>query len=98
LFREATEILLEALGPEHADLGFVRAALARLLATTGRDAEAGDQAAQALAIHANTVASGLLWRRSYALELAAALDTVGRQNDAAEIRSRYPLKQKHESK
>jgi hypothetical protein len=98
LFIEATEILLESLGPEHADVGFVRAAFARLLAATGQTAEASDLAAQALAIHASTVAGGLLWRRRYAIELAEALDAVGRQGDAAAIRARYPLDQRHDSK
>jgi tetratricopeptide (TPR) repeat protein len=97
LFEEAIEILRESFGPQHADLGFVRAALSLLLARDGRALEAGDQARQALAIHDQTLATGLRWRRRYALELFAALEMVGRNDEAAEIRARYPLDLAHKS-
>lgn len=89
LIREAIEILVETVGPEHPHVGHGRAASAILLAETGRINEANEELSHALAIHRQSLASGLLWTRSSARELVNALIILGRTSEAVDTRTRY---------
>jgi tetratricopeptide (TPR) repeat protein len=91
LFREATTLLAESLGLEHPDLGFVQAALSKLLTLVGNKAAAREQANQALKIHSKGLAMGLLWHRIHTIELSEALEMAGLAREAGDIRSRYRL-------
>lgn len=91
LFREAIEAWVKSGDHAHTSVGFLRYEFSKLLLAVGRADEACAEATQALAIHERAFGPTHQWTQDSAAALAAALDALGRGEEAAAARRRHGL-------
>ncbi|RBP08535.1 Tfp pilus assembly protein PilF [Roseiarcus fermentans] len=91
LFERALAIRETALRPGHPSTALTRANLARLRLADGAPAEALALAEAALAAHDKALRADHTWTKDSARAVAAALDALGRGEEAAAVRARYGL-------
>ncbi len=91
LFREGIEAWMKTGDHAHTSVGFLRFEFSKLLLAVGRADEACAEATQALAIHETAFGPTHQWTQDSAAALAAALDVLGRGEEAAAARQRYRL-------
>ena len=89
LFERALSIYEKALGPEHPSTNRTRRNLANLLLAGGASLEALALSEAALAAHEKALGADHRWTKDSAAVTAAALDALGRADEAAALRARY---------
>jgi len=78
-------------GPGHQNTSVTRTNLARLVLAQGAASEALGLAEAALSAHDKVLVAGHTWIKDSADATAAALDALGRADEAAALRARYGL-------
>jgi tetratricopeptide (TPR) repeat protein len=89
LYQRALAIFEKALGPDHRNTNRTRCNLARALVASGCPTEALGLGQAALAAHDSALGADHAWTRDSARVTAAALDALGRADDATALRARY---------
>lgn len=83
LFRQAIDIYRTAQGPDHLNVGISRIKLGRALLRQGKFAEAVQQSAEGYRVVGMQASPGVSWLRSARQDLAAALESLGKPDQAA---------------
>jgi tetratricopeptide (TPR) repeat protein len=94
LLERALAIREKALGPEHPNTNRARYNLSRLLFLKGRPTEALTLCETALTAHDKALGRDHPWTKDSARVTAAALEALGRTEEAKELRERYGLTEK----
>lgn len=88
-YRRALAIDVKLYGDDHPTTNHVRGSLARLFNVKGDHAAAAAEAEVALSVIEGTLGQGYDWTKRTAGVLSAALDGLGRADEAAAVRAKY---------
>ena len=87
LFRQAIAIYRDTQGPEHLNVGIARVKLGRALLRERRFAAAVQESAEGYRVLSTQTSPTVSWLVSARTDLAAALDSLGRPEQAARFRA-----------